>query len=149
MADTIRQQIITAVDTQLKTISVANGYRTALGATVQEWDLTPLSAANETTGRLEYRDGGEDRLDLTVGEQTMGLPLVIRVLTPGSTSMADIRKMLADVAKAMYEDPTFGGLADDTNQEGPATLDKGEEADEAAGVEILYRIEYTVARGDS
>jgi len=148
MADTIRQQIIDAVDTQLQTISVANGYRTELGATVQEWDVTPLDPDSETE-RLEYRDEEEGRADLTVGEHTMGLVLVVRVLTAGSTSAADIREMIADVAKAMYEDPTFGGLASDTNQESPAVLDKDEAADTASGAEIRFLIEYTVTRGDS
>ena len=148
MADTIRQQIITAIDTQLKTISVANGYRTELGATVQEWDVTPLDPDSETY-RLEYRDEEEARADLTVGEHTMGLVMVIRVLTSGSTSAADIREMISDVAKAMYEDPTFGGLAYDTNQAAPAILDKDEAADTASGAEIRFLIEYTVARGQS
>jgi hypothetical protein len=148
MADTIRQQIIDAIDTQLKTILVSNGYYTDLGLTVQEWDLTPLDPDNETE-RLEYRDEEESRLDLTVGEQTMGLPLAIRVLTAGDTSVRDIREMLADVAKAMYEDPTWGALASDTNQEGLATLDKAEAADQASGVEVRFLIEYTVARGES
>lgn len=149
MVDTIRQQIIDAVDTQLRTIQVTNGYRTDVGTNVQEWDLTQLDPENETDGRLEYRDEEQARVDLTVGEQTMGLVLVIRILTPGSTSAADIREMIGDVAKAMYEDPTFGSLADDTNQDGAALLDKEEAADQASGAEMRFLIEYNVARGES
>jgi len=149
MLDTIHQQLITAIDTKLKTILVANGYRSNLGLNVEEWDLTPLDIAGGETFRLTYRDDEEGRADVTVGAQDIALALTIAILTSGSTSLADIREMLADLATAMYADPAWGGLAGDTNQDGAAKLAKGEVADTASAVEVKFKIEYTVARGTS
>jgi hypothetical protein len=147
MPDTLRQQIITAVDAKLKTILVTGGYYTNLGQNVKEWDETPLAVSEAF--RVEYRDEEELRQDLVVGEQDIMLPLTIRVLAAGSTSPATLRKMLADVAKAMHADPTWGGLASDTVQDGAAVVEKAEAADIAAGTQVKYRVEYSLDRGAS
>ena len=148
MPDTIRQQLITAIDVKLKTILVAGGYRTNLGQNVIEWDLTPLDPSQDVF-RLTYRDEEETRADLSVGEQDMALPLTILVLAVGGTSLSEMRKMIADVVSAMYADPTWGGLASDTVQDGTTKLDKGQAADQASGAELKFRIEYAVERGAS
>lgn len=145
MPDTIRQQIISAVDAKFKTILTTNGYFTNLGQNVTEWDRRPLAA--EETFRLTYRDEEEGRVQATVGEQDIGLMLTIWVLAKSGTSAADIRKMIADVAKAMYADPSWSNLASDTLQDGAVKLDKDEAADVASGAEIKFRVEYSVDRG--
>ena len=148
MPDTIRQQIISAIDTQLKTILVAGGYRTNLGQNVVEWDLTPMDPSQDVF-RLTYRDEEETRADLSVGEQDMALPLTILALASGNTSLAEMRKMVADVVSAMYADPTWGGIASDTVQDGVTKLDKAQAADQASGAELKFRVEYAVERGTS
>lgn len=144
----IRQQLVTAVAARLATILIANGYRTDIGAHVEEWDTVPMDRNVETL-LLEYRDAEEDRVDETVGGQDMRLPVTIRIRTAGSASLAEMRKMVADVVKAIYVDVTWGGLANDTNQDGPATMVKGQAADTAASAEARFVIEYSVSRGEA
>ena len=147
--DPKRQQILDAVKARLQTVLIANGYKTDIGAHVTEWDTVPMDQ-NVETMLLEYRDEEEDRIDVTVGQQDMVLPVRIRNRTAGSTALAAMRNILADVALAMISvDPTWGGLANDTNQDGPATLDKGQAADTVAAAEIVFKIEYSVDRGTS
>ena len=147
--DPKRQQVLDAVKARLQTVLIANGYRTDIGDHVTEWDTVPMDQ-NVETMLLEYRDEEEDRIDVTVGQQDMVLPVRIRNRTAGSTALAAMRNILADVALAMISvDPTWGGLANDTNQDGPATLDKGQAADTAAAAEIVFKIEYSVDRGTS
>ena len=146
-----RKDILAAVAARLATILTANGYRTGIGAHVTEWDTVPMDQTVETL-LLEYRDEEEDRIDVTVGQQDMVLPVSIRVRTAGATALATMRDIIADMVKCMIDpdlDPTWGGLANDTNQDGPATLVKGQAADTAASAEIKFRIEYSVDRGES
>jgi len=149
MPDTIRQQLIGAIDTKLKTILTANGYYSNLGQNVDEWNLSPLDTAGGETFRLTYRDEDEGRADVTVGNQDMTLSITVLILASGSTSLADVREMLADVVAAMHADPTWSGLANDTNMDGTAKLVKAEAADTAGGVELKFGIEYSVTRGAS
>lgn len=148
-SNTKRKDILTAVAARLATVLIANGYRTDIGAHVTEWDTVPMDQAVETL-LLEYRDEEEDRIDVTVGQQDMILPFMIRIRTAGSTALATMRDILADVALCMIAvDPTWGALANDTNQDGPATLVKGQAADTAAAAEVRFKIEYSVDRGES
>ena len=81
MADTTRQQIVTAVETRLKTISVAHGYQTALGAHVFTW------------------------------REENSLKFECECYAHGSTTAAQARLMLDDVVKCIGVDQTWGRLA--------------------------------------
>ena len=150
--DTIRQQIIAAVAARLATIQTVNGYRTDIGLYIAEWDTVPMDQAVNTM-LLEYRDETEDRIDVTVGQQDMILPVTLRVRVADNTdgaALSTLRDILADAALCMLGvDVTWGGLANDTNQDGPATTDKAQAADTAASAVIKFRIEYSVDRGES
>lgn len=109
MADTIRQRIITAIDTRLKAILVTGGYKTNLGNHIFEWKTDPFQASD--VDGLTYRDPTEQR-ELGCGVYDLTLPLEIEI---ASTTPAQIRKCLADLEKAVYVDETWGGLVFDTD----------------------------------
>lgn len=146
MPDTIRQQIIEAIAARLKTILTSSGYLTDLGSNVHEWDTTPLDLGGESY-KLIYQDEEEAWSDMTVGEQDAVLTVSILILCASSLPISDIRAMTADVRRAMYLDPTWGGLASDTRQIEEAKMTVGAAADVAAGVVVKYQIEYTAPRG--
>jgi hypothetical protein len=131
----------------LQGILYTNGYNSNLGQNVVEWTDDPLGQGE--LFRLEYRSEEENRLDLVVGEQDMALALMLRVLVTGGTSIFELQGMLSDVSRVMYADPSWGGLASDTVQDGVAQKARGQAADIAGGVQVKYRIEYSVDRGMS
>ena len=88
MATSIRQQIMTAVDTRLKAMLVSGGYELDLGKSVHEWRSIPF-------------DDGD-------------LPAEIELILSGAAAPTDMRRAVADVVKAVGSDRTWGGLAFDT-----------------------------------
>ncbi len=109
MANT-RQSIIDAIDTQLKTILIANGYDTDLGSNVFEWRQVPLQESELPA--LIYRDVTSEIEIIVLDRHTHILNLEVEVKTqPGSTSGSLARKMIADVIKAIGVDHTWGALA--------------------------------------
>jgi hypothetical protein len=145
----VRQQIIGAVAARLAEITRLNGYRTDAGIDVHEWDVTPLDRG-ESTLRLEYRDSEGSTEWMAMGMQVHHLPITMRVLcsdNDAGESLTTVRSALADIYEAMFEDFTFGGLAEDTIQVGDARFDYGERADRAAGCEVTYVIDYTTVPG--
>lgn len=110
---TKRQQVVEALDTLLKTILTTNGYETDLGNNVFEWRATPL-AEDETPGII-WRDTA-DTIDLTIGENQHNLNFEILLFAQGTTAPSTIRKMIADVVKAIGSDLTLGGLVEDIKQ---------------------------------
>ena len=146
---TRRQQILSYLDALLATITVANGYRTNLGQDVHEWQPHALDP-NESTLRVEYRDEAGTTGYIAVGEHLHTLPVTLRVTTKNNTSgsaLEAVRAAIADIYAAIYTDVTFGGLAEDTNQEGQVKESYGEAADRAASAEVTYVIEYTTVPG--
>jgi hypothetical protein len=147
----IRIQILTALAARLATITIANGYRTNLGSDVHEWAVTTLDP-NESSLRVEYRDetGTTEWYSAMLHLHT--LPVTLRVSCKNNTAgaaLSTMRDAMADIYTAIFTDVTFGGLAEDTNQEGSIKEDKGEAADTAAGAEVVYMIEYTTAPGEA
>ena len=104
-----RQQIVDAVVTRLKTITVANGYNLAIGTKVYDWKLSPLKPADLPA--IEVRDG-EAPMEISnlAGGLIHRMTVTIVVLTTGATAATTARKGLEDIAKAMNTDRTFSGL---------------------------------------
>lgn len=137
----IRQQIMTAMDTRLKTILVANGYETNLGQKVYAWKATPLDDVDLPA--LEYRDIANDRLEGgPIGKFRWALTIEIGIVAASaSTTIADVRKMLNDVYKAMGTDETWSTLAQWTEQ--PSDKVEIEQQDKIiGGAKILFNIVY-------
>src|SRR3989304_4120460 len=99
MADSIRQQIMTAIDTRLKLITVTNGYETNAGNNVYEfWDV---ALEDDELPAIIWRDGAEDSdlLVNTTQDRTLTIELTLQAL--GLTAPAILRKLIADVEKAI------------------------------------------------
>ncbi len=141
MADSIRQQIISAIDTRLKTILVANGYETNAGLNVFAWRDTALEAAE--LDAILYRDRTESRTP-GVGVYEFILPVEIQIV---STSASQVRKILADLEVAIFVDESWGEIALNTELEtDEMEIEQKETLFVAAG--IIMPIEYRTVRGD-
>mgnify|MGYP001423093616 CR=1 FL=1 len=101
----VRQQIMDAVKTRLQSITVANGYNFNLGNNIYEWRIRPLAMA--TLPALVYRDVETD-IELIEAHRNR-LNIEIEIIS--NSSIVDIRKMIADVYKAIGVDIQWGGLA--------------------------------------
>ena len=114
MAASLRQQIVSAIITQMKTISTVNGYNSNLGTNVFDWK-TSAWEAQEMPG-ISVEDGLEITTPYTLGNpaNTQGtcwneLKIELRIaIQSGTTSAAVLRECIADVVKAIGTNFTFG-----------------------------------------
>ncbi len=116
MADSKRQQICTAIDTRLKTILVSNGYETNLGNNVYEYWQVALEE-DELPGVI-WKDSAETSVPLVSDTQDRLLTIELILQAAGSDAPKQLRKMIADIEKAIKTDGTgitWGGLAIDTD----------------------------------
>ena len=111
MADSKRQQIITALDARLKTIKTVNGYETNLGDNV--FELRPAPLQDSELPGVVYYDTNETH-DIAVQTHIHTISINMDVITSGATTIATVRKMIADIIKAVGVDVTFGNLAEDS-----------------------------------
>lgn len=141
MADSKRQQIVGALITRLKLISVPNGYDTALGNRVYEWRLDPLGG--DEFPAIIVKDTGEEIDDTAnMGKHAHALTVELHCLCLGSTAPAAMRKFVGDVYKSIGTDITFGGLAVLTHPVTDKTeMEQGDKLFSATviTVTILYR----------
>ena len=143
--DTIRQQIIDAVDTRLKTILIANGYKTDAGNNVYHWLEVP--GAQEDMPFITYRDAGEVVEDVVVGEQWRTINLEIGAFNKGATVDQGMRSLIADIEQCIGTDLRWSGLAEDTTMVGGAEDIEMEHKDKKlAGILLRFEIEYTAER---
>lgn len=126
MPNSIRQIILTALDTRLKAILIASGYETDLGLSVFEWRTTEFQAT-ELPG-ITWRDyAASEAVPITIMgasskvEQALDVEMDIMV-QDGPDTGSTIRKCIADVQKAIGIDPTWGGLAVGTDDSGNETM---------------------------
>jgi hypothetical protein len=115
MADSIRQSIVNAVDARLKTIKIANGYETDIGLNVNRWKAIPVSSDKEY--ELIYRDVSCETVYLEAHRHKLHFE-VEAIIKAGSISDNQVRKMLADILKAIGVDPQWSNLAINTHPEG-------------------------------
>lgn len=146
MSVSIRQTIITALDTRLKAILISSGYITNLGQHIFEWRSVDLQETDLPA--IIYRDiSSGEALPVTImgANSLREYPLEVLIEihgADGSTTPAQMRSMIADVIKAIGTDPTFGGLAVMTEYLGDET--SVEQADKTMGsttvrIRIIYR----------
>lgn len=115
MATSIRQSIMTKVGTLLATISVANGYETALGAKVYEWREIPID--DDAPPACVYKE--TDNYSMFATNQWKH-SLNLEILLYGNTA-SQVRQMIADVIKAIGTKTTWDGLALRTEPTGEDT----------------------------
>jgi low affinity Fe/Cu permease len=139
MAETIRQQIVTAVETRLKTILVANGYRTAVGANVFLWRDSALTTA-ELPGMI-LRDRKAPVEVVSMQHQDNNLKFEVECYAKGATTAAQGRLMLDDVVKCIGVDQTWGRLARYTLLDSHE-IDLDQNAETIGGVKIEFTVVY-------
>lgn len=106
------QLIIDAILTKLRTITTTNGYETNVGNNIFEWRANPLEES-EMPG-IVLRDTFPEEI-MTVGAHEHTLLIELFIFTAGADAVAQARKIIADLNKAMGSiDRTWGGLAEDT-----------------------------------
>lgn len=145
MADSKRQQILSAIDTRLKTIKTINGYETNLGNKIYAWKATPLDDVDLPAA--EYRDIANDHFKpAPIGSFRWALTIEIGVITAsGTTTISDIRKMIGDVYKAIGTDITWSTLAQWTEQ--PSDKVEIEQQEKTiGGAKIVFQIIYDAAK---
>lgn len=142
MADSKRQLIINAVDTRFKTILVSGGYETDLGQNVFEWRTAALPVAN-LPGIVLRDPECSVSSDVAIGQHEYELKVEAEInVAEGSSTPGEIRKMIADVIKAIGVDITWGGLAQRTEPiEDTINMDQKEKIIGGALVSflIIYR----------
>jgi hypothetical protein len=138
-AKSIRQKIVEAVDTRLKTILTASNYATDLGKSVKWW-LSRLDTA--ALPAIVCRD----RLAPPENNIRWRRKLIIEMeifLSQTSTPDEEMRKALADIETCIGTDVTFGGLADDTElfESEKMTMDDWDSVIVASGFYIAIEFE--------
>lgn len=114
MSDSIRQQIMSALDTRLKLIKTTGGYKTNAGNNVFDWLDRDLD--DSELDAIVYRDPANEIIEETFSQVSNKLRVEIDAKTKStSTTAAQIRKIIEDIYKALGTDETFGGLAYQTS----------------------------------
>jgi hypothetical protein len=141
VTDSIRQQIIEAIDTRFKAILKTGAYKTDIGQHVFDWLSRDLDPAELPA--LIYKDiSNAISVDtLVLYNNKITLEIELKAETAGTTAES-LREMIEDVYKAIGTDDTWGDLAIDSE---PVSEEMTmEQADKIVGsakltIEIEYR----------
>ena len=119
MADSKRQKIVNEMETRFKTIKIAAGYQTDIGNAVYIWytgtilpsELTTTSSyaaliIRDLDEAKKYHDGDKYR-----GKFVRELHMQLEVAAAGETAAVGIRKIVADIEKAISVDTRWNKLA--------------------------------------
>jgi hypothetical protein len=110
---TTRQEIVDAIKARLATIRTGNGYGMDLGLHVFEWKVTAF-ADSELPG-VCFRDTEQTVAELTGGFRNVSLTVeLILGAASGASTPGIVRQGIGDVVRCVDSDPTWGGLAWDT-----------------------------------
>jgi hypothetical protein len=115
MPDSRRQTLVNAVRDRFTTIRVAAGYETDLGASVHVWrdtNTNPFTPQELATGGLNLRDPKRETNQELVNKHQHTLSINCEIAVAAADT---VRKMLADLDKAIGVDRKWGGVAFDTD----------------------------------
>lgn len=149
MADSIRQQIVDAVDTRLKAILKSAGYETDLGKNIFAWRATNLENS-ELPGAI-WRDTDCDDSNATIGSigyhlHSLTMEVDLRA-ADGATTPASLRTLVTDLQKAIGADVTWGGLAIRTTpMKSPLIVEQEEKI--IGGANVTFAIEFYTKKWD-
>lgn len=118
MSDSLRETVVQALNARLQTITVANLYETNAGLNVSSWRDTPLDI--NTLPALVWRDTDAATPEagaLDVHRLNVEIDCVVAGTSLNSV-MILLRKLIADVVKALGSDLTLGGAVHDILQGG-------------------------------
>ena len=140
MADkSIRQKIVDAVDTRMKTILTSGGYESNAGQYVYWWrpkvEQKKLPAIVLRDRQVPPENKIRWRRHLIIGLEIF--------LSPSETADEEMRKVLADIEVCVGLDVTWGGLADDTElyESEKMDLDDWEVVNVASGFYLIIEYE--------
>jgi len=139
MTTPIRQQLMDAVNTQLKTILTANGYNSQLGRNVFEWREASLEG-DELPG-IVYRDR-EEAAAVTIGAHEHRLVLEVVVMLSGEEAPTLVRQMIADVITCIGTDRQWSTLAEDTAPFNDEEIEIEHGGKKYAGISLKFVITY-------
>ena len=149
----IRQQIITALDMRLKTILTTNGYLSNIGTYVVAWQTNPTPIEDLNPAEIEYRDSDVAITIGPVGVHSHRMQVTLEVRIAGSTTIELLRKMEADIQKAIGVEvngaapPRWGGVAVITDPS--RTVLRAEQVgDKAAGLTFEFFITFRTLEWD-
>jgi hypothetical protein len=149
MPDSKRQQIIDKVLERMITIRTANGYQTNLGLAVRDWEtnwdekeLPALSVCDLDEKSLMPNESAD------APRQIRQLPVGLKIFTQSDTPAREIRKLIADVEKAIKVDLRWTSLAMHTVPQRSGMV-VSEEAFEIAGAAVEIEIVYMTDTFDS
>ena len=128
----------------MKTISVANGYETALGLNVFEWREEPLQES-EVPGAI-WRDTDSAAI-LTIGSHNHGMTVEVEIFALGTTAPTIMRKAMSDVIKLVGLNRTWTGLAEDT-EPGDEDINTEKESRRIASATVSFGVIYTTEQFD-
>lgn len=139
MADSIRQQIMTALIIRLQTITIANGYETNVGGNVNDWHVSNFEETELPA--MDVRDVNEStEVRGSLHQNTLSIEIETKV--SGTASATTMRDIIADVVKAIGTDPSFSGLAQNIVPVQNATVELDQKDKRIASVlqsfDILY-----------
>ena len=147
---TVRQQIVSAMVTRLKTLTTANGYASNAGALVfsqfpeglqiEDWPCLLISDRSETitpSGRSQI----EHRLSITV----QGL------IASGTTTDQACRQLIGDIVECLMdpEDRTMSDVCDTLQPDSGGEIEVEQQTDKTVGsVALSFAATYRTNRGD-
>ena len=141
MADTIREQILQAVVTRLKTITVANGFNLDIGDKVFRARPTGDDSVLPWAVLWDSSEAATRQYGLRVVTMDIVVEILSKyTLVTGASQVGN--QALGDILKAMPESDAWGGLARDTKYQAGQTAFPSD-GDTTAGVKVSFSIEYT------
>jgi len=154
MPSTVRETILSNLDTRLKTILTTGGYSTNLGNYVISWQTDPTPLEELNPAEVEYRDADVDSADDLLGTHRHKMKITLEVRAAGSTPIATLRSMEADLHKAIGVEAAgaaparWGGVALLT-EPGRTSMRAEQAAQVAAGLTFEFYITYRTLAWDA
>lgn len=143
MPDSIREQVVQALETLLGTITKTNGYLTNVGNKIYRGTDRPLEIS-ELPGAVMVEGQESSDQEVTIGKNHHYLNISVEARTTYTDTenyQQVAGKMLADIIKVVGTDPTLGGLAIDISNQGNI-VDRPEAEAQIAAVDISLLVHY-------
>ena len=150
MTTSIRQQIVTQLDTLFKTILTTGGYNLNLGSHVFWWRVTPLQIAELPA--IVLKDT-QDQTTRATGRQDQHALTIEAVISINSSDFgATARLAIADFIKALgtnvAPNTCLGGYASDIAPPDSETFEAEHEGIKGFGIAITFQVLYGTLRFD-
>ncbi len=150
MPDSRRQILVAAMLTRFAGIRMTAGYETNLGMNAFAWrdtKTTPFTAEQLATGCLNLRDAKRETNQVLVNKHEHDLSINCEIAVADGVEAATVRKMLADLDKAIGVDRKWGGIAFDTDP-GDDSILVAQNGTTITGASYNFTVHYRTASFD-